>query len=399
MGQIGQVVALRAARLFDGQSSGLTAQPMVLIEDGHIRAVESSGVDPPPHAEVLDLGDVTLLPGLIDAHVHLGLGAGLTPVDQMEADSDNELLLRMRLNAQTALLAGITTVRDLGDRNFLGLDLRDWYRAGSEIGPDIVASGPPLTCPRGHCHFMGGAQLGEAALRRAVLEWVDRGVDVIKVMATGGNITPGSDPLAPQFTVPELAAVVEEAHALGRKVTLHSHAAAGIQMAAEAEADGVEHGMFWVKDGVKVDPAVVDRLAENGTWLCPTPGLRAERLPPGGPPPPVAARMASFPAVLDALHRGGVRLAAGSDAGVAAAKPHDVLPWTIQALAAGGLGNLGALRSATSQAAEACDLGDRKGRLAPGYDADIIAVAGDPLADIAALQQIRAVFRAGVRVR
>ena len=308
-------VVLRAARLFDGWSPSLTAQSAVLIENGCIRAVEAATLDPPPHARVIDLGDVTLMPGLIDAHVHLGFDASPAPVAQMETDSDTDLLLRMRRNAQTALNSGITTVRDLGDRSFLGLALRDWYRRGSEIGPEIVASGPPLTSPQGHCHFMGGSQAGETALRQAVCEWVERGVDVIKVMATGGNLTPGTDPLMAQFTVAELRAVVEEAHRLSRRVTVHAHAVEGIQLGVEAGADGIEHGMFWVKDGVKADPAVIDRLAESGTWVCPTTGTlpsRAEH----GPPPAVAARLVSFPAVLNALHKSGVRLAAGSDAGI-----------------------------------------------------------------------------------
>jgi imidazolonepropionase-like amidohydrolase len=246
---------------------------------------------------------------------------------------------------------------------------------------------------------MGGSQAGEPALRRAVREWVDRGADVIKVMATGGNLTPGTDPLTAQFTGAELRAVVEEAHGLGMRVTVHSHAVVGIQLCVEAQADGIEHGMFWVKDGVKVDPAVIDRLAESGTWVCPTAGARPDRRAEHGPPLAVATRLASFPAVLNALHKGGVRLAAGSDAGIGPAQPHDVLPWTVQAMSDAGLGNLDALRCATSQAAEACGLGDRKGRLAPGYDADIIAVSGNPLTDLTGLTRAEAVFRAGVRVR
>src|SRR5262252_5265520 len=164
------MLVLRAARLFDGVHPRLLEQPLVFISDGRISAVESAPTAPPADARVLDLGDATLLPGLIDAHVHLGFDASRDPVAQMRADSDAVLLLRMRRAAQRALAAGITTVRDLGDRHYLGVTLRDWFRAGDELGPEIVAAGPPITVTGGHCFFMGGEADGELEVRRAVRE-------------------------------------------------------------------------------------------------------------------------------------------------------------------------------------------------------------------------------------
>ena len=191
------MLALRAARLFDGQNPKLVEHPFVLIEDGRITAVEQGGVQPPTGAEVVDLGDVTLLPGLIDVHVHLGFDAGPDPVAQMKADDDATLLLRMRLAARRALAAGITTVRDLGDRGFLGIALRDWFRSGAEVGPEIVVAGPPVTITGGHCYFMGGEVDGELEVQRGVRARVKRGVDVIKVIATGGHMTRGTNPHVP----------------------------------------------------------------------------------------------------------------------------------------------------------------------------------------------------------
>src|SRR5581483_544893 len=226
--------ALRAARLFDGADPTLVEHPLVLIEDGRIAAVHPGRREPPPGTEMVDLGDVTLLPGLIDTHVHLGFDAGRTPVARMLADDDTVLVLRMRRAARRALAAGITTVRDLGDRGYLGLALRDWFRAGEESGPEIVAAGPPITVTGGHCHFMGGEADGEIEVRRAVRARVKQGVDVIKIMATGGQMTPGTNPLAAQYTVAELSAAAEEAHRLGRTITAHAHGVAGIAAAVEA---------------------------------------------------------------------------------------------------------------------------------------------------------------------
>ena len=393
------MLALRAARLFDGWSDKLLERPLVLIENGRITAIESGNLDPPQDAEIVDLGEVTLLPGLIDAHVHLGFDASTAPVAHMHAATDDALLEQMRANAATALAVGITTVRDLGDRAFLAVALRKSFAAEPGTGPEIIAAGPPLTSPGGHCHFMGGEVAGEDGIRRAVRESVARGADLIKIMATGGALTPTTDPLAPQFTVAEVAAAVREAHELGRPVTVHAHATVGMRHAVDAGADGIEHGMFWVEDGVRIDPALVDRIAESGTWICPTAGIRPDPQGEHRPPPTVAARRAHFPTVLAALHAAGVRLVAGSDSGIAPLKPHDVLPYSIRAMAAAGMSNLDALRSATSQAALACGVDDRKGRLAPGKDADMLAVLGDPLAGLDTLDQVRAVYRAGHRVR
>ncbi len=218
-------LVLRAARLFDGQRS--IDDATVIVDGGRIAAVEPRRTEPPLDADALHFGDATLLPGLIDTHVHLGFDGSADPVGQMKADDDGALLLRMRLAARRSLAAGVTTVRDLGDRGYLALALRDWFRGGNEIGPEIQASGPPLTVTGGHCHFMGGQADDEGELRRGVRERATRGVDVIKVMVTGGNMTAGISPMTPQYTVAELAAVVDEAHRFGRSVTPTSTAWSG----------------------------------------------------------------------------------------------------------------------------------------------------------------------------
>lgn len=161
----GAPMALRASRLFDGHAC--VDQPTVLVDEGRIVAVEQGPVDPPAPFDVVDLGDATMLPGLIDTHVHLGFDASPDPVARMIADDDGTLLLGMRLAARRSLAAGVTTVRDLGDRGYLALALRDWF-SRAEVGPEILASGPPVTVTGGHCHFMGGAADDEGELRKGV---------------------------------------------------------------------------------------------------------------------------------------------------------------------------------------------------------------------------------------
>jgi imidazolonepropionase-like amidohydrolase len=385
---------LRAARLFDGCNPRLFQRPLVFIQDGRISAVEYGRIEPPTDVEMVDLGNVTLLPGLIDVHVHLGFDAGADPVARMRADDDPTLLLRMRLAAQRALAAGITTVRDLGDRSYLAVTLRDWFRDGPYLGPEIVAAGPPITVTGGHCHFMGGETDGAVEVQRAVREHVKRRVDVIKIMATGGHMTPGTNPQLPQFSVAEIASAVEEAHRLGRHLTAHAHGPAGIAVAVEAGVDGLEHCSFRVAGGREAHPELVERIAKQRILVDPTVGFTPE----AAARPEVVQFAESFAPILEDMHRAGVRLVAGTDAGIAPSKPHDVLPHAIKVLADAGLTNAEALSAATSVAAEACGLADRKGALHVGKDADLLAVGGDPTVDLGGLFDVRAVFRAGRRV-
>jgi len=386
------VQIVRAARLFDGVSSQLIESPLLAVDDGKISAVQPGPIEPPSDADVVDLGDVTLLPGMIDAHVHLGFDASSSPVAQMRADSDATLLLRMRLAARQALIAGITTVRDLGDRAYLGVTLRDWFRAGAESGPEILAAGPPITVTGGHCHFMGGEADGELEVRRGVRARVKAGVDVIKIMATGGHMTPGTNPSLPQYTVAELRAAVEEAHRLGRLVTAHAHGPAGIANAVEAGVDCIEHCSFRVSSGRQPDQRLIERIAERGIAVSPTVGA-APNSRPG-----MSTLMESFLPILESLHRAGVRLIGSTDAGVSPSKPHDVLPYGVAFLARAGLTHAEALAAAMSVGAEACGVGDRKGAIKAGKDADFFAVQGDPTRDLGALLNVTAVYRAGRRV-
>lgn len=382
---------LRAGRAFDGERP---VGPCVVEVDGTRIAAVHTDRRPPAGLEVVDLGaDATVLPGLIDTHMHLGLDASTAAVEHVSEATDDELTTQMRAAARRALTAGITTVRDLGDRRYLSLPLREELAADPRSGPRLLAAGPPITTPKGHCWFLGGEVSGTDGLRRAVAEHAERGVDVVKVMATGGELTAGTSSGAPQFDVGELRVLVAEAHRRGLPVAAHAHGAPGIANAVAAGVDTVEHCSFLTDRGVEPDEDVIAALAASDVVASLTLGVV-----PGLPVSPrVAANLPKLTALLRLIVGSGATFVLGSDAGIAVAKPHDMVPYAVAHLAE-ATGAVDALAAVTSRAAWACGVGDSAGRLAPGYEADLLAVRGDPVADIHALLDVVAVYRAGVRV-
>ncbi|AQZ62841.1 Xaa-Pro dipeptidase [[Actinomadura] parvosata subsp. kistnae] len=391
----GGATVLRAAWSYDGTGGTLTPDPVLVLVGGVIAAVgRLDGV--PEGAAVVDLGGATLLPGLVDPHVHLAFDASPDPVGHLAARDAAAALAAMAAAARRAARGGVTTVRDLGDRDHLSLTLRGAAASDASL-PTIVAAGPPITTPEGHCHYLGGGVSGVAAVRAAVRERAERGVDVIKIMASGGQLTPGTRPEVSQFTLEELRAAVEEAHRHGLPVTAHAHGARPVADALAAGVDGLEHVTFMTSDGVDRAPDdLVTAIAKRGAAL----GITLGVAPVEGSavPPAVAARLPALMANARRLYEAGARIVAGTDAGIGPVKPPDVLRWAVGELPALGLSGAEALRAATSLAAEVCGLGDRKGRLAPGYDADVLAVDGNPLEDPTALHRIRAVYVRGHRL-
>ncbi len=385
---------VRAARIYTG-SGAVLEHGFVVVDGGVIVAVERSGVAPPESAQLVDLGDVTLLPGLIDAHVHLAFDATGEVVAPMLGLDDAALLEVMHASAQLHLDAGVTTVRDLGDRRFGSLMLRDRYRTEPSSGPELVASGPPLTRTQGHCWFLGGEADTVDELRAAVAERAERGCDVVKVMATGGVITPGFLPHQSQYGPTELRAIVEAGHEHGLPTAAHAHGADGIRDSVAAGVHSVEHCTFFDEASVSPDWDVVGQMIDKGIFVNTTGAV----LPGLDPPPMIKARIEKFRVNVERMHTMGARIVCTSDAGVGPTKPHGVLPHGVVDATSVGFTNAEALASVTSVAAAVCGLAGRKGAITAGYDADLLAVHGNPLAEIGDIHRMAAVFRRGVRIR
>ncbi|WFE49441.1 amidohydrolase family protein [Micromonospora sp. WMMD1155] len=387
--------AVRAGRMFDGERL-VDGGVLVLLDGGRIAEVRRGRAEAPEGWPVREEPHGTLLPGLVDAHVHLCFDAGPDALGRLadRAGADLDAVVEASLRAH--LTAGITTVRDLGDRR--GAVLRWRARGVRDDLPTVVASGAPVTSIGGHCWSLGGEASGVDGVREAVRLRASAGADLVKIMASGGVFTPGTDTTRPQFTDLESAAAVNQAHDLGLPVTAHAHALSAVEQALRVGVDGIEHCTCVTAAGARVPDDLADRLAASGIAVCATLGTD----PAVVTPPEVvamAARAGLSAAALAAgastLHRAGVRLVAGSDAGLGPAKPHGILPETLVEYVACGIPATTALAAATSVGAEVCGLGRRKGRIRPGVEADLLIVDGDPTRDITALRRPLAVYRAG----
>jgi imidazolonepropionase-like amidohydrolase len=383
-------IAIRAEHVFDGYRFH-RGPVVVTIEDGRISSVDFRGAVCPPETTLIDVGDRTLLPGLVDAHVHLCWDPGGNPED-LAGEPYEAQVQRARRHAAAALRSGITTIRDLGDRDFVTVSLREEYRQGATVGPELLVSGPPLTPGGGHCWFLGGEADSTEELVAAVEERAARGVDWIKVMATGGFVTAGTDPRRPQYNDRQLATIVETANRVRLPVTAHAHATAGIAAAVRAGIHGVEHCTFLNDSGVAADATVVEAIVARGVWCGITVGRVCQDLPEE-----ISALVQDMRKTIRQLADSGANIAFSSDAGINADKPLDVLPVELVDLSRHGFTSAEVLTGATAAAAASVGLGHRKGRIAPGYDADLIAVANLGQ-DLAGLCDVKAVWRSGREV-
>lgn len=382
----------RAGSIFDGEVCR-TAVEVLVGDDGRI--IEVRPVQPTPDgAQLVDHGPgTTLLPGLVDGHQHLSWGCLPSAPDGIPEDPDDQRAQALD-NARRALTGGVTTVQDLGDSDFAVVDVRDATRGDGTL-PRILASGPPITTPGGHCHFLVGAQTASDDLAAAVSRRAERGVDVIKVMVSGGNITPGSLPWQSQFDTSDLRVVVDAAHALGLPVAAHAHGADALRSCIAAAVDSVEHCTFMTADGVDHDPALQGDLANSGIVVRVTPGSV-----PGGPlpPPALADRMGQVLQVVRALWEDGGRVVVATDAGIGPGKPHDAMAYAIHHFGSLTGDPVDALKAATSRAADALGLSATCGRLAPGRTADLLVVRGEAASALEALLEVEAVYVAGEQV-
>jgi imidazolonepropionase-like amidohydrolase len=388
----GRLIGYQAERAFDGERI-LRGGALVLVRGTRIVGVEPAGTAAPAGCEVIDYPGATILPGLIDTHVHLcadGRPDALVR-DPARTVAEREAVVRAALGQQ--LRAGVTAVRDLGDHQWTVVD-----RTHHDDEPTIAVSGPPITIPGGHCWTMGGEAQGQAQLRRAVAERAERKVGIVKIVVSGGAMTAGSDLLSLQYSAADVAFVVEHAHRAGLPVTAHAHSLAAVEACVEAGVDGIEHCTCLTERGLRTPPALVEALAAAGVQVCPTFGRV-----PGSVPSPQAIEVSERTGLTVAgrfaqvagLHRGGVSIVSGTDAGIHPGKPHGVLRYSVAEHVQAAMTPAQALASATSVAALACGLQARTGRLSPGLDADLLVVDGDPTTDITDLEKLRAVVSRG----
>jgi imidazolonepropionase-like amidohydrolase len=402
------MIAMRCAALFDG-STLVEGAATVVIDGRTIVGVEPGHPDVGADVEVIDLGEATVLPGLIDTHVHLVTDSRPNALDLVEGYSEQEIDAVVSRSLAAQLAAGVTTVRDLGDRRFVVVDRRDRQRRGSTIPePTILASGPPLTSPRGHCWYLGGEVDGPTEIELALAERVDRGVDVVKVMASGGMATTGTDVMRPQFSLDELRLIVDLAHAAGLPVTAHAHALAAVEVAVAAGVDGLEHCSCLTPQGPRMPDglltALVARQIPIGAALMAPPREAFEHAPPNivralaqmGQTPESWLELRRSDA--GRMHAAGVRFVGGSDAGITNFMAHGLMRSGLDFLVSAGASVPQALAAGTSLAAEACGFGSRKGSVRVGFDADLIAVDGFFAADLAPLARVRQVVLGGAFV-
>ncbi|MCS0639631.1 amidohydrolase family protein [Streptomyces sp. LP05-1] len=371
------------------------------LDDGAVLVRDGVIVDAGRHADVrarasgsataYAFPDGTLLPGLIDGHVHLVFDGGPDPVGSLRDASAETLRRDMAERARRLLSTGVTTVRDLGDRDGLAAALRDDITAGRLPGPHILTAGTPVTAPGGHCWFLGGEAYGPDAVRETVRRNVARGADVIKVMATGGGLTKDGPPVwVAQFTDAELRVLVAEARSAGLPVAAHAHGTEGIVAAVAAGVDTIEHCTWMARGGFDVREEVVADIVERGIAVCPaaSPAWRgvAERIG--------RERAEEMFGRLRWMRERGVRLIAGTDAGVGRAV-FDGFVSSLEFFEHIGCTPAEVIDLATTGTARALGIAGRTGALAPGLRADLLVVGGDPLDDLQALRDVRLVMAAG----
>jgi len=404
-----RAIVVRAARMFDGTSDRLAAPGVVVVQGGKIQAVGAAAAIP-AGAEIIDLGDATILPGFIDAHTHLSWPY-YPDYRQQIIDGQRKTIAEQALDAtenlRKTLMAGFTTCRDVGSADFIDVGLRNAVASGKIAGPRMLVSVHAIGATGGHCDddtmryglrpefgVEQGVINSPEEARRAVRFNLKYGADVIKTCATGGVLSLNDDVDTPQLTQAELDALVDEAHALRRKTAAHAHGATGAKRAIRAGIDSIEHGSF-------LDDEALRMMKEKGTFLVPT--LIAgwwivQQVNQGKlllPPPVVAKARAAVTAAGETFHKAvdmGVRIGFGTDAAV---YPHGMNATEFELMVEHGMKPMAALKAATSADAELLGLAARLGTLEAGKLADIVAVPGDPTQDIRLTSKVKFVMKEG----
>jgi imidazolonepropionase-like amidohydrolase len=396
------LTVLRGARLLDVEAGKLISPGVVTVKGERIEAVGAMAV--PPGARVIDLGDVTLLPGLIDVHTHLTYDMDKDWLLRTFTEGGPEMTLRGARNAKLTLAAGFTTVRDLGSAYFADTALARAIDAGWVEGPRMIACGYAVGITGGHADYTGfapgimevgpkqGIADGVAGVLEAVRYQMKHGAKVIKIMATGGVLSSEASYSNQQLSDEELRTAVEEAKRQGVKVAAHAHGDAGIRAAVRAGVSSIEHG-------TGISDETLALMEQKGTYLVPTAYVSSGDISREGLTPEQLVKAKAFDAAAQESHRRAfrsrVKIAFGTDSGTF---PHGENAKEFAVLVRLGMSPLDAIRAATINAADLLGVSDR-GVIAPGKLADVIAVPGNPLEDVKRLQQVCFVMKGGTVVK
>ncbi|WP_271164812.1 amidohydrolase family protein [Brevundimonas intermedia] len=402
---------VEAGRLLADPSNGVVQRGKTLVIRGNqVVEIRDGFVGDPSQGAVVNLRESFVLPGLIDSHVHLtGQQNPNSRLEEVTQSDATQAMVGARY-ARRTLMAGFTTVADLGASNEAIFALREAVKAGDVPGPRIIAAGSSVSIHGGHgdangfredvLHLLSPESVcsGPEDCMRAVRTQVRSGADIIKITATGGVLSNTAAGLNQQFSDPELTAIVESAHRMGRQVTAHAHGVDGINAFLRAGGDSIEHGTY-------LDDQSIRLFKTNGAWLVPTllAGDFVARIASGPnnffTPAQTAKALEAGPKMLDMArraHEGGVKIAFGTDSGVSA---HGDNAQEFALLVRAGLTPLEAIQAATVGAAEHLRIASEAGKIAPGMPADIVAVTGDPLTDVTELERMKFVMKSGVVYR
>ncbi|MGZ5004565.1 MAG: amidohydrolase family protein [Chthoniobacterales bacterium] len=405
------IIVLKAARMFDGKSNALVQNGVVIVQGGKI--VEAgANVAIPQGAEVIDLGDATLSPGFIDSHTHLTSDYSKAYNERRLKDLETEFSLTAYQSiprAEKTLMAGFTTVRDVGSKAFLDVALRDAIAQGLVRGPHMLCATKGIGATGGHFDdsngyrdnlfghqedYSDGIADGPEAIRKAVRYEIRNGADVIKAAVSGGVLSMKDEVDVPQFSPEEIAMLVNESHRLRKKVAVHCHGDTAARDAINAGVDSIEHGSFMKKETLQL-------MKTKGTWLVPT--LLASEYIMGkiaAYPPAIQDKAKAATAARSEMFRNavqlGVKIAFGTDAGV---YPHGENAKEFKLMTDLGMQPIDALRAATSSAADLLGIAQTTGTIEKGKVADIVALPGDPTSDITATERVTFVMKDGVIVK
>lgn len=392
-------VLFKGFSLIDGTGAAPLENAFMIVEDNKVKKLgKLVDVSSTNGYEVVDLHGKYLMPGLINAHVHILMEPVGDPNKLMMSESKYKTLLRGVANLKKHLNSGTTYFRDMGGYDFMDIVLRDEVKSGLVEGPEFLASGKVVTMTGGHGWMMGREADGPEETRKAAREQLKAGADVVKIMATGGVMTPGVEPGSPQLEEDEIRSAVREAHKAGKKTATHAQGTTGIKNAIRAGIDSIEHGIF-------LDDEAVQMMVDNGTYLVPTlvaPYFIVKHGVEAGIPKFAVDKseyvMKYHADSFKRAHKAGVKIAMGTDSGTPF-NQHDGGPWEVKLMVENGMTPMEGIVAATRNGAECLGIDKDYGTLEAGKFADFIVLDQNPLKDIDALFSVTSVYKKGKKVK